>query len=85
MNINTINSLINNSSWTDFENRIVYNFSNGKDLEINGQNHLNYLIRCANNEIKIQLGEEKTYSVEYVNDFNIKLHNGKETIRLMPD
>jgi hypothetical protein len=85
MNIKTINTLINNSSWADPESRIVYNFSNGKDLSINGKDHLNYFIKAVNKKIEIQIGDEKRYIIEYVNDFSIKLHNEKETIRLRPD
>lgn len=85
MNIKTINSLINNSVWSDPESRIVYDFSNGKDLSINGQNHLNYFIERINKKVEIQIGDEKRYLIEYVNDFNLKLYNEKEVIRLKPD
>ena len=85
MNKETINKLINNSVWSDPESKVSYNFSNEHELTINGQNHLNYFIKCVNKKIEIQIGDEKRYLIEYVNDFTLKLHNGKETIKLMPE
>ena len=85
MNIKTINNLINDSTWADPENRIVYNFSNGKDLTINGRDHLHYFIKGVNKKIEIQIGDETRYLIEYINDFTLELHNEQETIRLIPD
>jgi hypothetical protein len=85
MNIETIHGMINNSTWTDKASKRVYRFANGKDLSINGKNHLEYSLNTLDNKIILELGSEKKYFVDYVNDFNLWLSNGEEKFKIMPE
>jgi hypothetical protein len=83
--IEIIKCMINNSTWKSPEKNIVYKFNNNKELLINGNNHLQYSLKTNNEKIELQIGHEKKYEIEYINDFVLKLHNGIESFRIMPD
>jgi hypothetical protein len=85
MKINIINNLINNYTWSTTDNKVYYRFENGKDLWINDINHLTYIVNSVNGKIIIQIGTDKKYVIEYVNDFLIELHNEQEKFRLLAD
>ena len=85
MDINVIKCMIIDSTWNSPEKKVVYKFGNGNELSINGKNHLKYSINFNNNNIELQLGSEKKYNIEYVNDFVLKLYNNNESFRIMPD
>lgn len=84
MNIEIIFQMINNSTWTSSNNKYVYNFINGRDLSINGQNHQEYSLNISDDKIILQLGSSYTYYVEYINDFNLHLYNAQERFKIMP-
>lgn len=85
MNIETIKWMINDSTWRDSENWTLYKFTNGKDLSINGKTHLNYAIKTDEGKIMMLMGAEKQYTVEYVNDFVLRLCNQTEQLKLIPE
>ncbi len=85
MNIEIINSLINDSTWSTIDNKAVYKFVNGKDVYINGNTHCNYFINYKDNRIVIVLGIAKKYYVNYINDFTLELYNDKEKFKIMPE
>jgi len=85
MNIDVLQGMLNNSIWTDPENESDYKFSNGNDLTINGNDHLPYSLYVSGNKILLQFGSKKSYTIEYVDDFNLNLYNGNEKIRIMPE
>ena len=85
MNLHTINSLINNSTWLDNEKQVVFQFSNGKDLSINGKNHIEYHLNSIGKKTVIQLGPRGKYTVEFINDFTLYLQNDNEKLKLMPE
>ena len=80
-----INSMLNDSTWTDLTKNQVYKFENGRDLWINGNNHLTYALNSSSGKVKIKLNNFEYYYVEYVNDFTLFLYNEKEKFRLMPE
>ena len=84
-NIDIVNAMINNSTWSDLEKRKVYKFENGRDLWINGNKHLTYVLDSTGDKVKIKLGAIGFYFVEYVNDFTLYLYNDKEQFKLMPE
>jgi hypothetical protein len=84
-NVDVINSMLNDSTWSDLAKGKVYKFENGRDLCINGNNHLTYLLNGAKGKVKIKIGTLGFYFVEYVNDFTLYLYNDKEKFRLMPE
>jgi hypothetical protein len=85
MDIEIINSLINDSTWSTKDNTAVYRFVNGKDVYINGNNHCNYAINYVNKRIVMLLGVSKKYYVNFINDFTLELFNTKEKFRIMPE
>ncbi|NJO91880.1 MAG: hypothetical protein HC831_25130 [Chloroflexia bacterium] len=85
MNKNTIERMLNNSSWINPEEKIVYKFINAGFLSINGAEYLPYSINSVNNRIVLQIGTDKSYNVEFVNDFILRLYNNKESFRITPE
>jgi hypothetical protein len=85
MNISTIDSLLNDSTWSTTDNNLIYKFSNGKDLWINGNNHLKYSLKRKNKKVQIRLDNEKEYFVEFIDDFTLYFYNEKERIVIMPE
>jgi hypothetical protein len=85
MNIEIINSLIHDSTWSTLDNTAVYRFVNGKDVYINGNTLCNYFINNIDNRIVIALGITKKYYVNYINDFTLELYNDKEKFKIMPE
>ena len=85
MDKETIKRIINNSTWNSPEKKNIYRFANGNILSINDENHSNYSINSYNNKIKLKLGPEKIYYIEYVNDFMLKLSDSKESFRIIPE
>jgi len=85
MDKETIKRIINNSTWNSPEKKNIYRFANGNILSINDENHSNYSINSYNNKIKLKLGPEKIYNIEYVNDFMLKLSDSKESFRIIPE
>ena len=85
MNIEIINNLINDSTWSTRDNKAVYRFENGKDVYINNNTHYNYAINYTNDKIVIMLGVTKKYYVNYINDFKLELYNTNEKFTLMPE
>lgn len=85
MDIKTIQCMLNNSTWFSPEKRVVYSFSGGDNISINGNPHFHYTINSHNDNIEIQIGYEKKYKIEYINDFILKLHNSTDSFRLMPE
>ena len=78
-----INKMIDNSSWIDIKNNIIYKFTNRKNLLINGKSNLQYTLDSLGNKIVLQLGTN-LYMVKYVNDFILDLCNDIENIRITP-
>jgi hypothetical protein len=85
MNIETIRKVINNSTWVSNENNTIFEFSNGKDLSINGKNHLQYSLSFADNRVVIQMGVIRKYYVDFINDFTLCLYNDNEKFRISPE
>jgi len=85
MNIETIKSMINNSTWIRIENMTVYNFVNENVILINGKSHLPYSLNLQNDKIKLQIGTECLYNIEFVNDFKLRLFNNSESFSIIPD
>lgn len=85
MNIETIKSMINESTWTNTESKSVYRFSSGNHLSINGKDDLQYSLNVSENKVVLELGSKKKYFIEYVNDFILNLYNGEERFSIMPD
>jgi hypothetical protein len=85
MNIEVINSLINDSTWSNRDNTEVYRFVNGKEVFINGSTHCNYFININNNRLVLTLGVSKKYYINYINDFTLELFNSREKFRIMPE
>jgi hypothetical protein len=85
VNIEIINKMINNSTWICPKSSNTFKFTNGKDLSINGKNHLNYTLTAVDNKIVIQIGSNKSYYVDYVNDFNLYLYNSNEKFWIVPE
>ena len=85
MKISIIHSLINNSTWNTAENNLIYKFENGKDLWINGNNHMEYSLKWKKNKVQIQLENDKKYFVEFVNDFTLNFYNDSERIVIRPE
>ena len=83
--VDVINSMLNDSTWADKTKNQVYKFENGRDLWINGINHLTYVLNFTSGKVKIKLNNFDYYYVEYVNDFTLYLYNEKEKIRIMPE
>ena len=85
MNVETIKGMLSNSTWKDNENRTIYQFSNERDLSINGKNHLQYSISSIHGKALMHIGPDKKYTVEYINDFILKLYSNSEQLSLMPE
>ena len=85
MDIVTIKSMLNNSTWYSYEKNTSYEFFNGNSLSINGVNHLHYSIASQKDKIELQISSGIKYNVEFVNDFTLKLYNNNEAFRLMPE
>lgn len=85
MDIEIINSLINDSTWSTKDNNAVYRFENGKDVYINGNAHCNYAINYDNKRIVMLMGVSKKYYVNYINDFTLELFNTREKFMIMPE
>jgi hypothetical protein len=85
MDLDIIQGMINDSVWKNPDNEIIYQFANGKDLSINGKEPLSYKITFKDNKIQLLIGLEKSYNIEYINDFILKLCNTTESFRIMPE
>ena len=85
MDIGIINEVINNSTWISPESSNTFKFTNGKELCINGKNNLNYTLNIVDNKIVLQLGTNKSYYIDYVNDFFLWLYNNSEKFRIVPE
>jgi hypothetical protein len=85
MDIETIKCMIDNSTWNSHEKKAIYEFVNGSSLSINGKNQLQYSINSCNDRIELQIGSEKKYNIEYINDFVLKLYNSNESFMIMPE
>ena len=85
MNIETIQGMINNSTWTNPENKHVYQFCNGRDLILDGKDHVSYSLNYSENKVVLQLGPKKKYFIEYINDFILSLYNNEEKFVIMPE
>jgi hypothetical protein len=85
MDIETINCLINDSTWSTLDNAAVYKFVNGKEVYINGNTHYDYAINYNNNKIVLILGATKKYYVNFINDFTLEFYNSKEKFRIKPE
>ncbi len=77
--------MINDSTWKSIDKKTVYKFFNGNSLSINGKNHSHYSINSRNDKLELQLGLEKKYNIEYVNDFILKLKNDNESFCITPE
>lgn len=84
MKIETIKGMINNSTWIDPKSKDIYEFSVNNNLFINGQNHQRYILKNFKNQIVIELGSKHKYFVEYINDFNLQIHNNEEMFTIIP-
>jgi len=80
-----IKCMINDSTWKSIDKKTVYKFFNGNSLSINGKNHSHYSINSRNDKLELQLGLEKKYNIEYVNDFILKLKNDNESFCITPE
>jgi hypothetical protein len=87
MNIEIINSLINDSTWSTLDNAAIYKFANGKDVYINGNTHYDYSINynISNNRIVMIMGAVKKYYINFINDFTLELYNSNEKFRIRPE
>jgi hypothetical protein len=85
MDKETIKCMINNSTWNCPEKKVVYKFVSGNIVSVNDKSHLHYSINLHNDKIELQIGSEKIYNIEYVNDFILKLYNANESFRIMPE
>jgi hypothetical protein len=84
MNRTIIEGMINNSTWTNPDNNKIYKFSNGRELAINGKNHLQYSLQSLENKTVLNLENQGLFYVDYINDFNLKLYNDTEIFSLTP-
>jgi hypothetical protein len=84
-NVSLIRNLINDSTWVRKETNTTLQFSNGKDLAINGQNHMVYSLKSVDNKTIIQLDKERVYYIDFVNDFTLSLHNQHEQFQINPE
>ncbi len=85
MNAEIIQGMICNSTWKDVENEQVFQFSDAKNVLINGKDFLEYSLGYIDNKFVLQVGSENNYILEYVNDFVLYLDDGKKKIKIMPD
>lgn len=77
--------MLNNSTWVSKDNNTTFKFSNGNTLSINGKNNSHYSLSLTGKEIVIQLGAEKSYYVNYIDDFTLCLYNHNEKYRITPE
>ena len=84
MDTNIIKGMINDSTWTNPDNSNVYKFSKGRELAINGKNHLQYSLHSLENKTVLKLDKHGQYYVDYVNDFILKLYNDSEIFSITP-
>jgi hypothetical protein len=80
-----IRDVINNSTWVNRETKMTLRFSNGKDLAINGKNHMVYSLKSIADKTIIKLGYEKSYYVDFINDFTLSLYNQQEQFQITPE
>jgi hypothetical protein len=85
MDIDIINTLLNDSTWSNTDNNYVYRFANGKEVYINNSTCCNYVLNYDKNRIVILMGVAQKYYVNYINDFTLELFNTKEKFRIMPE
>ncbi len=83
MNAETIKGMITDSTWQDCTNRTVYQFIDDNDLAINGINCYQYSVNSNNGRVLLNMNPGKKYTVEYVNDFQLRLLNNNEELSLM--
>ncbi|HEY4786263.1 MAG TPA: hypothetical protein VIH57_09440 [Bacteroidales bacterium] len=82
INRETIRKMINDSTWINNENSTLFTFSNDKDCSLNGKNHLYYSLSNVDSRIVIQIGADKSYYVDYINDFSLCFYNDNERFRI---
>ena len=85
MDKETITCMLNNSIWNCPEKKAIYKFVEGNILFVNGKNHFQYSINSHKDKIELQIGSEKTYNIEFVNDFILRVFNNNESFRIMPE
>jgi hypothetical protein len=83
MNAETLKGMITDSTWQDRTNRTVYQFIDDNDLAINGINCYQYSVNSNNGRVLLNINPGKKYTVEYVNDFQLRLLNNNEELSLM--
>lgn len=84
MIVEIVKGMISNSTWIDPDSKVLYTFSNDKELCINGTNKLHYSIRKKSNQVVLKLGAKQTFQIEYVNDFHLNVYNDETKFRLIP-
>ena len=84
MDTQTLKEMINNSTWVSLNDNKVFKFSNNREVEINGINQLNYTLQSRNNTTILSIDNEGNYTVDYLNDFNLKLYNEAEQFYITP-
>jgi hypothetical protein len=85
METKIIKNMVNNSTWINPDAKIVYKFINDSVLSIDGVENLPYSINSVSDKIVLQIGTDKSYNVEFVNDFILRLYNNKESFRITPE
>jgi hypothetical protein len=85
VDIEIINRVIDNSVWISPESSNTFKFAKGRELIINDKNNLNYTLSTIDNKIVMQLGTNKRYYIDYVDDFTLCLYNGSEKFRIVPE
>jgi hypothetical protein len=82
--IDTIRKMIDDSTWRSTDQKYIYTFITGNKLMVNDKKHFAYYLRSVNKRVQIQLGSDKKYSVEYIDDFTLDFINENGRVRLMP-
>jgi len=80
-----IKSMLSNSTWENPEKNIVYKFSGGNILSINGKNHSTYSINAKNDKIELSINAANNFIIEFVDDFTLKLSNKNESFIISPE
>jgi hypothetical protein len=85
INIETIHSVIDNSTWVSNNQSSIFKFGKGNDLSINGKEKKPYSLSYDHDKIVMQMGTEESYYIDYVNDFILNFYNGNDKFRLTPE
>lgn len=83
-NIDIIGKLLHYSKWVSPDSNNCFEFRNEKVILLNNKILAFYSLKQSNGKILIQI-DKTIYTVDYINDFTLRLYNTDDSFIITPE